>query len=359
MVVYQRYIFTHLIKTFIVCCFVILSVVWITQVLSLMYLIDKGVILEDFLRLILLIIPSLLFVSLPLITICAVLYSYHYFLVSRQIFVLRGIGLSNIDIARPAIFFAFIITLFAYYVSAVLMPSSYADLRVQLRELRGGYFSHSVNIKSFTQISKFINIYVEKKLPDGSMKGIVVFDNRNPEKFTVIFAHLGRIKIDYGQPLLYLEDGVRQAYDVNNNLTKLYFSNLSIQLFDYNAKRSVHRSINDVNAYYIDELFNPPSSFTQLQQKQFIAAGYQRMIWPFYNMVLVYLGLAIFLIQPYNKKLQLRNMIYTVAGVVVVVYLHFCIQTLLIKNLSFVVFVYINISMSLLFGLWLYTKKKI
>lgn len=101
MQIYQRYIIHNIFNAFVVICFVIISVVWITQVLKLLYLIDLGIGLGHFLQLVVLIIPWLLFIILPLVTICATLYTYNHLTGSRQLLLLRSFGLSNTQLAIP------------------------------------------------------------------------------------------------------------------------------------------------------------------------------------------------------------------------------------------------------------------
>ena len=61
-----QYIIKNILLPFVIITFSITILVWITQVLKLLYLIDKGVDPIHFLRTIVLILPSLLFVLLPI-----------------------------------------------------------------------------------------------------------------------------------------------------------------------------------------------------------------------------------------------------------------------------------------------------
>ncbi|MCC8484007.1 MAG: LptF/LptG family permease, partial [Rickettsia endosymbiont of Labidopullus appendiculatus] len=89
MLIYKRYIIRNIVPSLVLIIFSVTSLVWITQILKMLYLIDKGIKAQDFLNLIILIIPSLLFILLPFATIVAVIYTYNALSERRQIIILQ------------------------------------------------------------------------------------------------------------------------------------------------------------------------------------------------------------------------------------------------------------------------------
>jgi lipopolysaccharide export system permease protein len=75
---------------------------------------------------------------MPIISVIAVIYIYNRLQNERQLTILRGAGLNNYQIAKPALFVATIVTVITTYISAYLLPVSYTHLKkilVMLKKL--------------------------------------------------------------------------------------------------------------------------------------------------------------------------------------------------------------------------------
>ena len=129
MYIYSKYIAKTIIPVLFVITIVLTSLVWIVQVLNLVSLLEKGVELKSFIKLVSLLIPYLLFMIMPIISVIGVIYVYARLQDERQLIILRGAGLNNYEIAKPALLVATILTIIAAYISAYLMPVSYNNLK--------------------------------------------------------------------------------------------------------------------------------------------------------------------------------------------------------------------------------------
>jgi lipopolysaccharide export system permease protein len=312
---------------------------------------------SHFLNLIILMIPSLLFILLPFATTIAVIYTYNYLSEKRQIIILQNSGLTNIQLASPGLFVALIVTLLSYYISITLLPLSYSKLKTNLNFMKNNYASKIMDEKIFNEISKDITVYFDKRLANGNMQGLVLFDNQDINNQVVLFAKSGAFRIHNNNYIFKLQDGIRQVSDHNGNLTNLSFDSLIIESV---SKNPTHNSYNrDINEYYIHELLTPNKELSKQRRIKLIAEGHQRLIWPLYNFILVFLTLSIFLKQPYNKKSSLRQICITTFSVIIITYLHFTLQNFAAKNLNFVFACYANIIMSVMLSLYFYYRKVI
>ena len=360
MLLYQRHIVKNILLPFIVITFLITGIVWITQVMRLLYLIDKGMRLSQFFGLVILVLPSLLFVVLPFVTVLACIYTYNKLSEERQLTILKSCGLSNMKLAIPALIIAGLATLISYYISAQVLPLSYMKLKSNLNYIKDNYVLNIINEKTFTSISKHITVYINKKTPDGTMLGLILFDNRNNKSQAIIFAEYGKFKIYNNIPIFQLYTGSRQAYDNNGNITKLYFDSLIVELINNNSmKLEGGADKRDINEYFIKELLNPSAELPEQKKKKLQAEGHQRLIWPFYNFLLTFLAMALFLKQPYNKKSHFKQISLTAIGIVIVTYLHFTFQNIATKELSFILVCYANIIISIIFSMWLFILRTI
>ncbi len=358
MLIYKSYIIKNIIPSLVIIIFSITSIVWITQILKLLYLIDKGIKVQDFLNLIILVIPSLLFILLPFATIFAVIYTYNTLGDRCQIVILQNLGLSNIQLASPALVVALVVMLFAYYISSTLLPLSYIKLKSDLNFMKNNYASNMLDERTFNIISKDITVYFDKKLSDETMTSLILFDSRDHDNHTILFSRSGVFKMYNNTLSCQLRNGVKQVYDHNGNLTNLSFDVLTAELVSNDAKKSVKEQYNrEINEYYIHELLKPYNNLSEQKKTKLIAEGHQRLIWPMYNFVLVFLTLSVFLQQPYNKKSNLRHILITVFSAVIVTYIHFVLQNLASKNLNFIFACYANIIIVIILSLYLYFRK--
>ncbi len=358
MSIYIKYISRAIFPPLITSAIVLTSLVWITQTLRMAYLLDKGIDLSKFLKFTTLLIPSLLFMILPIITVITVIYVYNKLQDDRQIVIFRSSGLSNFDIAKPALVVATITTIIAYYLSAHLMPLSYNNLKQGLNDFKENYVSNIIDEKTFNQISKHSTIYVDRKNSNGSLEGVVLFDNKSPEKKTVLFAQRGHIRsLRESVTEFELTNGVRHSYDQSGNLTKLKFESLIV---------AVGSEQNEVNVrtrtsleLYIQEMLWPDESIAPDRQKRLIAEGHSRIIWPLFNFAFVCLALSIFLRQPYNRKSHIKQFVYTFVPILLVAYLHFSMQKIAYKDLDYIFLCYANLFLCIIFGIWQSTKNSL
>lgn len=359
MLTYQRYIIINILLPFIVISLIVTGLVWLMQVIKFLYLVDNGIRLITFLKLIALFLPSLLFVLLPFITILAVIYCYNILGEERQLIILKSCGLSNIKLAKPALVVAFITTLISYYISISVMPDAARSLIGQLDAVKNNYAYSVVQEKTFTQVSKFLTLYINEKKHNKELHGIVLLDNRSTLPI-ILFAKSGNLVMQGSSPMLNLNHGMRQAYDSNGNLTKLTFDSLTVELSESGSKNQYAQTGNsDIREYDVKDLLSPSKTLPLQKQIKLIAEGHQRIIWPFYNFALTFLGLAVFLRQPYNKKSHLREMLFTSGAIIMAVYCHFTFHNLAYKDFNFVILCYGNIFAIIVISLWLYLRRTI
>ncbi|MCC8417933.1 MAG: LptF/LptG family permease [Rickettsia endosymbiont of Bryobia graminum] len=359
MLIYKRYIIKNILPSLVIIIFSMTTLVWITQILKFLYLIDKGIKIGYFFSLVILVLPSLLFILTPLATTISIIYTYLHLSEKRQIIILQNLGLNNFRLATPALLIAIIITLFSYYISASLLPLSYNKLKTDLNFMKNNYSSTLITEKIFNPISKDVTIYFDSKLDDNTMLGLIIFDNRKADNQAIIFAKSGNIKAYSNVSIFELDHGTRQTYDHNNNLTSLNFESLVIELTNKVDTSGVPNNRREINEYYIHELLNPDDTIDQQRKIKLIAEGHQRLIWPMYNFILVLASLSIFLRQPYNKKSHAKQILVTVSLVIIITYLHFTLQNHASKNLMYIFACYANVACAIILSIYLYSRKNI
>lgn len=354
MPVYIRYIIQDIMSAFLVIACVMIGIVLMVQMSKLLYLIDRGVQLYHFFYLSTLIIPYLLFAILPFVTMISVIYIYNKLVEEKQLIILQICGNSNIKLIQPVLYFAIIVSILSYYLAMELMPRSYKTLKSEIHLIKDNYISSIVHVKTFNQISKSIIVYVNKKLSNSKLEGIVLFDNRDADHMVVLFAESGILQIKDSVPKFLLTKGVRQSYDKNGNMTKLSFDVLTIELVESQPIQTENSG--DINALYVSELLFPNDALPIPKQLKFIAEGHQRIIWPLYNLVLPFIALSVFLYSPYTKK-HLKHFMITGIAVTCFTYGHFTFTNIASKNLNFIYACYINVIISIICSILLCLRR--
>ncbi|XVN41042.1 MAG: LptF/LptG family permease [Rickettsia endosymbiont of Argas persicus] len=360
MLLYRKYFIKNILPLLIVVTFSITSMVWITQILKLLYLFDKGIKVIDFCSLIILVLPTLLFILLPVITVITVIYIYNNLKIERQLIILQASGVNNLQLALPALYVGLIVMLLAYYISSTIMPLSHINLKSRLSFIKNNYISNLIEEKTFNKLTKDITVYIDKKSAENTMNGVIIFDNRNLDNPSVVFADSGILDIYENNPVFELNKGIRQEYDVNGNLTQLTFDSLMIKLQNENpliSQRTYHNK--EANEYYINELFNLPSELTIEKKIKLMSEAHQRIIWPLYNFVLPFLALSVFLKYPYSKKTTFIPILIAALSVLIATSSHFILQNFASKNLNLIFACYLNVLLILIIGLYLFVRKRI
>ena len=355
MLIYKKYIAKAIFYPFIALSSILTSLVWITQILKLLYLLDKGINSIDFLKLMILILPSLFFMISPLVSVIAIIYVYNNLQEDRQLIILKASGLSNFAIAKPGLIVATFITFIAYYVSLYLTPLSYSKLKYELSDFRENFVSNIITEKTFNQLSKYITIYVEKKNTDGSLTGIVLFDNKVPKNHSILFGKTGKVVMHGSIPLFQLQDGFKQSFDENNNITKLYFDEL---LIEFQKNDSVNRNKTSLELY-IHEMLWPDDNLLEAQKRRLMVDAHQRLIWPLFNYCLVFLTLSMFLNKNPSKGVNIKQIIYTFIPLLIVAYFHFSLQRIAYQEPLYIFACYLNIFFCIAFSIWKTNKTTI
>lgn len=355
--IYTKYIIYNLLYPFLAICAVLTAIIWLTQVLKLIYLIDRGVRLITFFHITMLTIPSLLMIIMPVSLFCASLWLFNKLKMERELVILENSGLNFYQICKPVIYLSLLVTFFAYIISLYLLPKSYSMLRSKLEKLKNSYAISLIEEKIFNPLSKNIILYVDKKHASGALERLILFDKRKAGHTVIFFASKGRFYIDHGVPRFYLINGNRQAVDKNNNMKTLNFKELEVDFTPFETPHKIRNR--DTQEKYIMELFNPEEGMDFIKASKHRAEGHQRIIWPLMNLVLPVFGVAIFLYGPYRRRGNLKFIALSAASCLCVVVFNFSFSNLSVKTPYLDYLIYTNLLITILVTAILLRRNKV
>lgn len=330
--------------------FVLTCVIWVAQIMRLLYLLEGGVSVIDFFKLVSLIIPSLIFYIAPIITLLAVIVTYNKFKEDQQILILQASGLNDLSICKPGLVVASLMAMISLSISAYFMPLSYNALKSRIDYMRDSYISSTITPKRFNQISNDLTLHVKEADELGNISGIVLFDNSNKESRATIFAKYGRVYVEDKVIHFELHDGIRQAYDTNNNLTRLNFDSLKVEI-KVQSEDAEGRGKSNLELF-IDEMLFPDPDLPAHKQIQFKIEGHMRIIWPMFNIVFAFVFLSLFLKYPFSRKFYWKSIFFCAMPVFLITFIHFSLQKISHNNVNLIFLSYLNVISWMIFSMW-------
>lgn len=299
---YSKYIMSILAGATLLITAALTCVIWLTQSLRFVDLIvNHGLDVLAFLYLTTMLLPSLLGFLLPVALAISVLYCYHKLLSDSELVVLRSAGLSRWQLARPALVFACFVTLLGYIISLYLLPLSYRQYKEMQAFARDNYAALLLQEGVFNSPVDGLTVFVREREDDGTLRGILVHDNRIPDNPITMMAEKGELRNTPQGPRFTLWYGNRQEIDhQTKQVSFLGFEDyvVDISLFTENTGQRVR----DSKEMYLSELLNPPADATNLQRAEYYAEVHQRLTWPLYNLAMATFILAMLLSGQFNRR---------------------------------------------------------
>lgn len=344
----SRYIFRQTMGTLVFVAIVLTAAIWLTQSLRLIDLIvNRGLSLNLFLWLALLVMPRFLDVVLPIAVFIGVLFTYNKLITESEVVVMRSAGLSDLRLAQPGFYVAIAITILLYALSSYVLPASNRQFRDLQFEVRNQFVSAALLEGTFNTLSNRLTVYVRSRAEGGELSGILVHDTRDPEKPVTVMAERGAFVEAEGGPRVVMLNGNRQQFDRQaGNLTVLTFERYTLDLGALRDAPGVR--IREPQERYLHELFAPAEGLSPAQRQALVVEGHQRIVTPLYALAFAAIALAALLSGEFNRRGLLQR-------VLVAILIAFIVQTadLAMKNLanrlpSLIPLMYLNVLVPLL-----------
>ena len=358
MLTYQRHIIRAVLPSVLTVVLTMVGFILFIQLIKFAYLLNRGVTLQSFLSLAFLMLPYLFFIVLPFALCAGVVVGYNKLGGDRELLALNNAGLGPIDVSKPAIFLALLFMLCTYCLAIYLMPISYSMLKIRLNDLRESFALHLVEERVFTQLSKNVVIYAEGVHRDGTLGGVIVFDNRASDA-SILFAQSGIVSTKLDTPSIELYNGVRQSVGENHEMTEMRFGVLSVSLHPprcadnqksngtcSNAAKSYSRSLQEL---FVTELLN--SDDLKLR-----AEGHQRITWPLYGLALTMVALSMLLHTPYRRRSNDKTLVKIFVTILLILAVHFSANNAASRYAIFNAVSYFNVVFCFVFSYFLYMK---
>jgi lipopolysaccharide export system permease protein len=295
------------------------GVIWLTQSLRFVDLIlNRGLPAHTFFYLAILVLPMVLSVLLPVALFIAVIFAYTKMTMDSELVVLRACGMSQGDLARPGLAIMALVIGLCYLLNLYLMPLAYREFKDLQFSIRHNYSSVLLQEGAFNTVADGVTVYVRERHSDGELLGILVHDERAPEKPVTMMAERGALVQTPNGPRVVMINGNRQAVERSHErLSILYFDRYIV---DFNtADPADEQRWREPRERFVHELFNPGTSDDdQRNAANLRAEGHQRLSSPLLAAAFALIGLAALLAGEFNRRGQVRRILWATSAVVLI-----------------------------------------
>lgn len=305
-----RYIFSQLLAAALAITLVLTTVFFLVGSLRWIgYIVNRGLPASTFFYFTALLLPSFMSLILPIAAFCATLFVYYKLTMDSELVVLRAAGMSQMQLARPALALAGVAMVALYSMTLYFLPVSYNAFKQLQNEIRSDYSAVLLQEGVFNNVAEGITVYVRERSSDGELRGILVHDSRDADQPVTMMAERGALVRSEEGPRVVLVNGNRQQIESEGGrLSLLEFDRYVYELSELQG--SVHARWREPRERYLHELFNPTNDPDDVRNHdELIAEGHQRLAGPLQGLSFVLVALAALLSGQLNRRGQMRRLL--------------------------------------------------
>lgn len=323
---------------------ILTCVIWLGWSLRFVELIvNRGVSAGTFAYLTALMLPNFLPFVLPLAIAIVVTFFFNKMTTDRELVVMRASGMSQVDIAKPALFIAAVVMVAIYAINFYFLPKSYQKFREFQWEIRYNYSNVLLQEGMFNSMSKDITIYVRERNRNGELMGILVHDNRIVGRPATLMAERGALVDAEKGARVVMFSGNRQVVDKKTNkMSILYFDRYTFDM-ESTGEEAPSR-YREARERMVPELLKAMSDPTILDKDKgkFLVEGHNRLAGPLLSITFTIAALACMISGPFTRRGQIKR-VMTVGGLVILLQgLVLGVNNYVAKNIGMTPLIYIT-----------------
>jgi len=288
------YVLRQIVGPFLLFTLLLTLVVWMTQALRLLDLvINRGQSAGIFAYLTVLMLPSLLVVIVPIAFFGAALYALNRLNSDSELVVMWSAGISRLQIALPVLAAAALAMAFTYACSLYLMPLGQGVMRDKVFDIRADIGAAILREGAFTTPSEGLTVFIRELAPNGEIRGILVHDNRQPQRPLTYLAESGvLVQSPEGARLIMQNGNIEQGEGRGARLSVLGFERYVFDLDQYAGPQRA--SDRDTNERYLAELLEAQSApgVPVVRRGVYLAEAHNRLSAPLYCIAFALIALA-------------------------------------------------------------------
>ncbi len=357
----EWYIFRKVAFAATVTLLALAGVIWIIQVFSRIDLVtSSGQSIIAYFKITFLAIPGLLLAIIPIALLLATANTINTFNANSELVVVNASGASNRVIVKPFILLTLLFSLFTGIVGHFIMPLSTTQLRKETSSKNADLINVIVQEGVFSQMEKGLMVHIKARNNDGSLQGLLIADDRDPETSMLYIAKRGVVARQDDKSLLLLENGeIQQNNRTDGSSSIIRFQSYVIDMASMGSQKSeikrrakARTTLELINFDPNDPVYKKsPDDFTVEIHERF-----SEMLWPFANVLimLAFTGQARSSRQGHSNAVAMATiLLLTLRGTA------FGFQNAADANLGFLLMLYVLPMIAIIFACWFLWQNKL
>ena len=309
-----RYIFKNIFLATSFIAVTLAAVIFLTQSLRFLELvINSGASGSAFWLLTLMALPRFFEVILPIALMAGIIFVYNRMTADSEMVVMKSVGLSPLQQARPALVLATGVTLILLVMTSWVAPLSLTGMQ-QLRQVIKAQYSVMLFREGvFNAVMPGLTVFVRARDNDGQLHGLMIHDTRDPAQgpITIIAKRGNLVASESGQQVM-VYDGTRQSLSrKNRTLNRLNFERYMIDLPEAGPVRERWREPDERT---LGELLRPDTQDSRAaeSQQEFVLEIHRRLISPLLAPCFAVIALCALLLGPLERRGLTRRIVLAV-----------------------------------------------
>jgi len=304
-------VFRQLFIGFLFVSLALTAIIVLTQSLNFVeMIINKGASLGMLFQLMALLVPKFLPVIFPITLFMVTMFFYSKLIADRELVVMSAAGLSPLQIAKPAIILAVIITLLTYAINIFLLPESFQIFSKLKWHIRHNISQVMLEEGTFNSVGNKMTVYIRERTEGNTLKGIFVHDETDLNAPVTIMAKRGSVVETSEGARIVMFEGSRQVLNkTTNDYAVLFFDRYTLMM---DTRSETNESLRpDRKEMTLSELFNVETH--PLVQKwdhaKYLVEAHKRLTTPLASIAFTLIGLFCILSGGFTRRNQPRRVI--------------------------------------------------
>lgn len=313
------YIFKQIFIGFLLVCFSLLAMLWLTQSLRFVEMVTRqGLPVYLFAEMTSLLMPRIFNILSPVAAFVTVLFVYNRLIADRELVVMQSAGISPWQNSKAAVFLGILMALFNVFVMNWGIPWSESKFRDLEWRVKNNLTQMVFREGEFTSLKNGITVFIDKHEDDGSVSGIFVSDESNPNLKVTLTAEKGRIiQTEKGPRILFI-NGVRQEMNTKDyKFSTLSFSRYSAEFNNMESRKKKDQTVREKSVFELLQSGRDNTLDDHTQRKN-IVEGNRRVLYPLYNLLFALLACVGLLVGNFNRRGQTKIITVEVLSMIII-----------------------------------------
>ncbi len=357
----EWYIFRRVAFAAVVTLLALAGVIWIIQVFSRIDLVtSSGQSILAYFKITFLAIPGLLLAVIPIALLLATANTINYFNANSELVVINASGASNRVIVKPFFVLTLLFSIFTGLVGHFIMPLSTTQLRIETSSKNADLINVILREGVFSKMDKGLMVHIKNRNPDGSLNGLLISDDRDPDNAMLYIAKRGVVARKGDQSLLLLEDGeIQQSSAKDGSSSIIRYQSYVIDMASMGSQNAEITRRAKARTTYELLNFDPDDPVYKKRPDEFVIEVHERfseMLWPFANVLvlLAFTGQARSSRQGHSNAVAVATTLLLSTRAV-----GFGFQNASGDDLNLLIWLYILPSLLILFACWFLWQNKL